>query len=226
MARFRRLDVLNQIIRVGLVPIFYTGDVPTAVDIVNACIAGGARSIEFTNRGDLAYQVFAELVREFSDTGEAILGVGSVLDPGTAALYLSVGANFVVGPALNPEVARICNRRKVAYIPGCGSVSEISQAEELGVEICKVFPGAQVGGPDFVSAVLGPLPWTQIMPTGGVDCTRESIGSWFRAGACSVGIGSKLITRDAVSRGDFAAITANVAAAIRWIAEAREDKTH
>jgi 2-dehydro-3-deoxyphosphogluconate aldolase/(4S)-4-hydroxy-2-oxoglutarate aldolase len=222
MARFSRLEVLNTIMDIGLVPVFYHKDVEVAKRIVGACAAGGAKVVEFTNRGDLAYQVFAELVHHFaSEDPGIILGVGSVIDPGTAALYISSGANFVVGPVLNPDVARVCNRRKIAYSPGCGSASEISAAEELGVEICKVFPGAQVGGPEFVKAVLGPCPWTRIMPTGGVDATEESINTWFKAGVCCVGIGSKLITKDLVAAGDFDAIASKTADVIDWIKEAR-----
>ncbi len=222
MARFSRMEVLNSIFRLGLVPVFYHQDLDTAIKIVSACSAAGARVVEFTNRGDLAYEVFAGLVRHFAraDPG-VILGVGSVVDAGTAALYISSGANFVVGPVLNPEVARVCNRRKVPYAPGCGSASEISAAEELGVEIVKVFPGAEVGGPGFVKAMLGPCPWTRIMPTGGVEATRESVEAWFKAGVAAVGVGSNLIRGDLVARGDFAAISANVARMLWWIKEAR-----
>jgi 2-dehydro-3-deoxyphosphogluconate aldolase/(4S)-4-hydroxy-2-oxoglutarate aldolase len=149
------------------------------------------------------------------------LGVGTIVDAPTAALYLSAGANFVVGPSLNPEVARLCNRRKVAYLPGCGSATEIAQAEELGVEIVKVFPGSAVGGPGFVKAVLGPMPWTNIMPTGGVNATEESIRSWFEAGVACVGIGSSLIAKDLVTAGNFDAISAKVAQVLAWIEEVR-----
>jgi len=222
MARFSRLEVLNTMIDIGLVPVFYHQDVEPAIKIVTACAAGGARVVEFTNRGDLAYQVFAELLRHFAQADPGIiLGVGSVIDPGTAALYISSGANFVVGPVLNPDVAKVCNRRKIAYSPGCGSASEISAAEELGVEICKVFPGSQVGGPAFVKAVMGPCPWTRIMPTGGVDTTEESIEAWFKAGVSCVGIGSKLISKELVATGDFDAITQKTADVIAWIKKAR-----
>jgi 2-dehydro-3-deoxyphosphogluconate aldolase/(4S)-4-hydroxy-2-oxoglutarate aldolase len=152
---------------------------------------------------------------------QTILGVGSVVDAPTAAMYIASGANFVVGPLLNPEVARLCNRRKIAYSPGCGTASEISQAEELGVEIVKIFPGESVGGPDFVKAILGPCPWTRIMPTGGVEPTRESLTAWFKAGVTAVGIGSNLIRKDLIQAGDYAAMTANVAQVIAWIREAR-----
>ena len=222
MARFSRLEVLNEIVRLGVVPVFYHADLEVARNVVAACAAGGARVVEFTNRGDNAYRIFSDLVLHFAQADPSvILGVGSVIDPATAALYISSGANFVVGPILNPEVARVCNRRKVAYSPGCGSATEISEAEELGVEIVKVFPGDSVGGPGFVKAILGPTPWTRIMPTGGVEATRESISAWFKAGVAAVGIGSSLVRKDLVDKGDYAAITAATAQVLGWIREAR-----
>lgn len=222
MAHFSRLEVLNTVIDLGLVPIFYHPNLAVAEQVVAACRVGGARVVEFTNRGDFAFQVFAELAQHIAASEpDVILGVGTVVDAPTAALYLSAGANFVVGPNLNPEVARLCNRRKVAYMPGCGSATEISQAEELGVEIVKVFPGSTVGGPAFVKAVMAPSPWTRIMPTGGVDATEENIRAWFGAGAACVGIGSKLIAKELVAAGDFAAISAKVAQVLAWIEKTR-----
>lgn len=225
MARFSRLEVLNTVMDLGLVPVFYHPDLAVARQIVAACRAGGARVVEFTNRGDRACNIFTQLV-EWAEKAHpgVILGVGTVVDAPTAALYLSAGANFVVGPILNPEVARLCNRRKIAYMPGCGSATEISQAEELGVEIVKVFPGAEVGGPGFVKAVLAPMPWTRIMPTGGVDATEESIRAWFRAGVACVGIGSKLISRELIAGEDFDLISARVAQVLAWIRDARDGR--
>lgn len=222
MARFSRLEVLNEIVRIGLVPVFYHADVETAKKVVAACVAGGARVVEFTNRGDNAYRVFSDLVLHFASADPSvILGVGSVLDPATAALYISSGANFVVGSVLNAEVAKVCNRRKIPYSPGCGSASEVSAAEELGVEIVKIFPGDCVGGPAFVKALLGPTPWTRIMPTGGVETTKESIEAWFKSGVCAVGIGSHLIRKEWLQAADYDAITARTAEVIGWIDEVR-----
>ena len=222
MARFKRLQVLNTIVETGLVPVFYHPDVDVAKNIAVACASGGARVVEFTNRGDFAPEVFKELSLYLAqEHPDVILGVGSVVDAPTAALYIACGANFVVGPLLNSEIARLCNRRKVAYSPGCGSASEISEAEELGVEIVKVFPGTSVGGPAFVRSVLGPCPWTSIMPTGGVDATEESIRTWFGAGVACVGIGSKLVSKDWVAAGNWAAITTQVRDVLAWIQEAR-----
>jgi len=211
MARFGRLAVLNTMVDIGLIPVFYNKDIEIVKNVVRACSKGGARVIEFTNRGDFAAEVFADLEKFCRDEHPHIItGVGSVIDPVSAGLYMGNGANFIVGPVLNPDIARICNRRKIAYSPGCGSASEISHAEELGCEIIKVFPGGQVGGPAFVKAVRGPCPWTSIMPTGGVDITEESLTAWFEAGVACVGIGSKLITKDLVAKGDWDGIQENV----------------
>ncbi|MFA6110672.1 MAG: bifunctional 4-hydroxy-2-oxoglutarate aldolase/2-dehydro-3-deoxy-phosphogluconate aldolase [Candidatus Latescibacterota bacterium] len=222
MAQYDRMTVLNAILETGVVPVFYHKDVDTTIAIVEACARGGARTVEFTNRGDLAYQVFAGTVRHLIEKKiDVILGVGSIVDAPTAALYIANGTNFVVGPLLNPEVARLCNRRKVAYSPGCGSVSEIAQAEELGVEIVKVFPGKEVGGPGFVKAVLGPCPWTRIMPTGGVESTRESLEAWFKAGVAAVGAGSNLITKELVAAKDWDGLAAKVRQCLDWVKEIR-----
>ena len=225
MARFTRLEVLNTIVDIGLVPVFYNPDLEVAKKIAEACAAGGARVLEFTNRGDFAPWVFKDLSAYLAKTNpKIILGVGSVVDAPTAALYIASGANFVVGPILNPEVARLCNRRKIPYSPGCGSASEISQAEELGVEIVKIFPGDSVGGPDFVKAILGPTPWTRIMPTGGVETTKESISAWFKAGITAAGIGSNLVKKEWVAAGNYEAITAKTKEVLEWIREVRSAK--
>jgi 2-dehydro-3-deoxyphosphogluconate aldolase/(4S)-4-hydroxy-2-oxoglutarate aldolase len=222
MTRFRRLEVLNEILESGLVPLFYHPDVEVARRIVSACRAGGARVIEYTNRGDNAYRVFSDLVAHFAKVDPSImLGVGSIVDAPTAALYLASGASFVVGSVWNPEVARLCNRRKVAYVPGCATASEISQAEELGIEIVKTFPGVAIGGPGFIEAILGPTPWTLMMPTSGVEATEESIRAWFGAGAAAVGLGSKLIRKAWVDAADYAAITALTAQVLEWIRQVR-----
>ncbi len=222
MARFKRLQVLNTMIETGMIPVFYHPNIETAKNIVRACTEGGAKAIEFTNRGDQAHLVFTELVKHFAvEMPHVILGVGSIVDAATAGLYISCGANFVVGPVLNSDVAKICNRRKISYSPGCGSASEISAAEELGVEICKIFPGSQVGGPDFVKSVLGPCPWASIMPTGGVDATRESIEAWFKSGVVCVGMGSNLITKESVDKADFKVISQKVVQVLEWIRQVR-----
>jgi 2-dehydro-3-deoxyphosphogluconate aldolase/(4S)-4-hydroxy-2-oxoglutarate aldolase len=222
MAKFDRLTVLNAMLSGGLVPVFYEGDLEVAKKIVTACYEGGAGVLEFTNRGERALPVFSQLADFIAGRFPGlILGAGSIVEAPTAALFIAYGASFVVGPLLNAEVARLCNRRKIAYSPGCGSVSEISAAEEWGVEIVKIFPGAQVGGPAFIKAVLAPMPWTRIMPTGGVEATKESVQEWIKAGAACLGMGSSLIRKDLVKAGDFTTIRASVSQILAWISEAR-----
>src|SRR4051812_34060382 len=210
-----RLKVLAAMIDQGVIPVFYHPDVEVCTNVIQACANGGAKCIEFTNRGDFAAHVFLEVTRHFAKADPSVvMGVGSVVDAPTAGLYIANGAKFVVGPLLNAEVARVCNRRGVPYSPGCGSATEIGDAQELGCEIVKVFPGASVGGPDFVKSILGPMPWTRIMPTGGVEPTEDSLRKWFGAGIVACGVGSNLITRKLLDAKDYSGIEANVRNAI------------
>jgi 2-dehydro-3-deoxyphosphogluconate aldolase / (4S)-4-hydroxy-2-oxoglutarate aldolase len=217
-----RMTVLAAMMEQGVIPVFYHPDVEICTNVIQACANGGAKCIEFTNRGDFASHVFLDVTRHFAKADKSvIMGVGSVCDAPTAGIYIANGANFVVGPVLNPDVAKVCNRRKIPYSPGCGSVSEIGFAEELGVEIVKIFPGTQVGGPEFVKGVLGPMPWTKIMPTGGVDPTEESLSKWFGAGIVAAGIGSKLITSESLKAKDYAGIETKVRETIALIKKIR-----
>lgn len=187
-----------------MVPVFYSKDAETAKAVVKACYDGGVRLFEFTNRGDFAHEVFAEVSKFVAtECPEMSLGVGSVVDPGTAALYMQLGADFVVGPLFNPEVAKICNRRNVPYVPGCGSVSEVGFAQEAGCDVCKLFPG-DVLGPKMVKGLLAPMPWSKLMVTGGVEPTEDNLSSWFKAGVFAVGMGSKLFPKDKVEAKDWA----------------------
>jgi 2-dehydro-3-deoxyphosphogluconate aldolase / (4S)-4-hydroxy-2-oxoglutarate aldolase len=219
MARFTRIETALKMKESGLVPVFYHADIAICKNVVTACYKGGARIFEFTNRGDFAHDVFRELnqfvIKEMPDM---IVGAGSVVDAATAGMYIQLGANFIVSPVLNEDMARVCNRRKVLWSPGCGSVSEISKAEELGAEVVKIFPGAEAGGPRFVEMVKGPMPWTSIMPTGGVEPTKESLSAWFKAGVWCVGMGSRLITKEMVQNKDFKAIEDNTRKVLEIIA--------
>ena len=213
-----RLAVLNAMIDQGVIPVFYHADPAVCVEVIQACANGGAKCIEFTNRGDFAAEVFLEVTRHFAKADPSvIMGVGSIVDAPTAGLFIANGANFVVGPLLNPEVAKVCNRRQIAYSPGCATPTEIGQAQELGCEIVKVFPGGSVGGPEFVKAVLGPMPWTKIMPTGGVDVTEASLRPWFDAGIVACGMGSNLITKALLDRKDYAGLEARVRDTVQLI---------
>ena len=203
MAKYTKLQVMQAIAETGMVPVFYHADAEIAKQVLKACYAGGVRAFEFTNRGDFAQEVFGELVKyAVKELPGMIVGVGSVVDPATAALYLQLGANFVVGPLFNPAIAPVCNRRLVPYCPGCGTVTEIGLAQEAGCDLCKVFPG-DVLGPGFVKGLKAPMPWSQIMVTGGVKPTRENLESWFRAGVTCVGMGSNLFPKEVIAAGEW-----------------------
>jgi 2-dehydro-3-deoxyphosphogluconate aldolase/(4S)-4-hydroxy-2-oxoglutarate aldolase len=216
MARFTRIDVVLKMREAGIIPIFYHKDPATCRNVMKSCFDGGIKVFEFTNRGEYAHELFSELNKwAEKELPGLIMGAGSIVDAGTTSLYIQLGANFIVSPVLNPEMAKACNRRKILWIPGCGSLTEISYAEELGAEIVKVFPGLSVGGPDFVKAIKGPCPWTSIMPTGGVEPTVENLREWFEAGVSCVGIGSNLITKELVQKKDWARLTKRVAGAVK-----------
>ena len=223
MSKFTRIETCLKINETGLVPLFYHKDAEIMKSVLKACYDGGSRVFEFTNRGDFAHEVFAE-ISKFVDEElpEMILGVGSIEDAATSAVYILSGANFIVSPILNPEMAKICNRKKIAWMPGCGTLTEIAYAEELGAEVVKIFPAMQVGGPAFIKNIKAPRKWTNIMPTGGVDATKENLKSWFDAGAYCVGMGSKLITKDIVAAGDWTALSAKVREVLATIKSIRQ----
>jgi 2-dehydro-3-deoxyphosphogluconate aldolase/(4S)-4-hydroxy-2-oxoglutarate aldolase len=222
MAANDRMAVLSAMMDQGVSPVFYHPDGEVCSKVIQACADGGAKCIEFTNRGDFAASVFLDLARHFASVDPSvIMGVGSIVDAPTAGLFIANGAKFVVGPLTNPDVARVCNRRKIPYSPGCGSATEIGYAEELGCEIVKVFPGGSVGGPEFVKSMLGPCPWTRIMPTGGVENDEASLTQWFKAGVACVGMGSNLITKALLDQKDYAGIEANVRKTIAVIRSIR-----
>jgi 2-dehydro-3-deoxyphosphogluconate aldolase/(4S)-4-hydroxy-2-oxoglutarate aldolase len=223
MAKYTRIQVALTMKENGMVPVFFHKDIEVCKKVLKACYDGGSRVFEFTNRGDRAHLVFQELIIwAEKETPGMILGVGSVVDAGTTSLYIQLGANFVVSPVLNPDMAVVCNRRKISWSPGCGSLSEISKAEELGAEVVKIFPGSQVGGPSFVQAVLGPCPWSSIMPTGGVSPDQKNLSEWFKAGVHCVGMGSQLMIKKPDGSFDYNAIEQKTREALSIIADLRK----
>lgn len=203
MAHYSRLEVASVMQQDGMVPLFFHPDVELGKKILKACYDGGGRLLEFTSRGDFAFEIFGELNKyALKELPGMILGVGSITDAGAASLYMQLGANFIVTPVLREDIAVVCNRRKVLWSPGCGSLTEIARAEELGCEIVKLFPG-DIYGPKFVKGIKGPCPWTSIMPTGGVTPTKENLKGWFDAGVNCVGMGSQLISKDILASKDF-----------------------
>jgi 2-dehydro-3-deoxyphosphogluconate aldolase/(4S)-4-hydroxy-2-oxoglutarate aldolase len=203
MAQYSRIEVVNAMRSTGMVPLFYHPNTDLGKQVLKACYDGGARLMEFTARGDFAYEVFSELNKYATkELPGMIMGVGSITDAAAASLYMQMGANFIVTPSLREDIALVCNRRKVLWSPGCGSLTEINRAEELGCEIIKLFPGSTYG-PGFVKAIKGPQPWTSIMPTGGVSTEEENLKAWFDAGVTCVGMGSKLISKEILAKKDF-----------------------
>jgi 2-dehydro-3-deoxyphosphogluconate aldolase / (4S)-4-hydroxy-2-oxoglutarate aldolase len=222
MAQYTRIEVATVMKENGLVPLFYHKDVEVGKKIIKACYDGGARLIEFTSRGDFAFEIFGQLSKYvIKELPGMILGVGSITDAASASLFMQLGANFIVTPVLREDIAIVCNRRKVLWSPGCGSAGEIARAEELGCEIIKLFPG-DTYGPNFVKAIKGPCPWTSIMPTGGVSPTEENLKAWFGAGVTCVGMGSNLISKKIVDKQDFEALKNNVINALEIIKKVRK----
>ena len=217
MAQYTRLEVVKKMQDSGMVPLFYHHDIEVAKSVLKACYDGGARLMEFTNRGDFAIEIFTQLIKySIAELPDMILGVGSVTDAAAASQYMLYGANFIVTPVYREDIAVVCNRRKVLWSPGCGSLTEIAQAEEMGCEVVKLFPGSTYG-PEFVKAIKGPQPWTSIMPTGGVSIDKDNLKGWFDAGVTCVGMGSQLISKDILANKDYSTLSANVMAALDLI---------
>ncbi|MBY5957127.1 bifunctional 4-hydroxy-2-oxoglutarate aldolase/2-dehydro-3-deoxy-phosphogluconate aldolase [Membranicola marinus] len=217
MATYARTEVIQTVLDQRLVPLFYHPDPELGKSVLKACYEGGARLMEFTNRGDFAQEVFSELSKYVGqELPGMVLGIGSINDAPTAAMYLQLGANFIVGASFREDIARVCNRRKVAYVPGCGTLTEIGTAEEMGCELVKLFPGS-VYGPDFVKSIKGPSPWTRIMPTGGVSTDEENLRSWFDAGVSAVGMGSKMISKDIIAEKSWDELTQRVERTLKLI---------
>ncbi|MHC4882057.1 MAG: bifunctional 4-hydroxy-2-oxoglutarate aldolase/2-dehydro-3-deoxy-phosphogluconate aldolase [Planctomycetota bacterium] len=222
MSKHSRMETLTRIRQLGLVPIFNAHDMDRAKSIVRACYEGGASVVEFTNRGDRAIDVFKELaVFRDGQLPELTLGAGSIMDGPTAAVYINAGADFIVSPVVDEEVALVCNKRKIPFMPGCATVTEIHQAHVLGVEFCKLFPGDCLDGPGFIKSIKGPMPWTEIIAMGGIAPTEESLGEWFKAGAACVGMSSKLFPKTLLEIGDFEQIRGIIRQTLDIIAKVR-----
>ena len=222
MAQFSRIEVAQVMKETGMVPLFFSNNLELSKNVLKACYDGGARLMEFTARGDFAHEVFGELTKyAIKELPGMIMGVGSVTDAGQATLYMSLGANFIVTPVLREDIAIACNRKKVLWSPGCGTLTEIARAEEMGCEIVKLFPG-DIYGPNFVKGIKGPQPWTSIMPTGGVSPTLENLTGWFSAGVTCVGMGSQLISKEIIANKDYAKLQKDVRAALDLIKSIRK----
>ena len=222
MASHSKADVLATISREGVVPVFYHADIEVAKEVARRLVAGGISTIEFTNRGDGAVRVFAELIAwARAELPQLIVGVGTVTQAPTAVHVIDLGANFVFAPNLDADVASACNQRNIPYVPGCGTLTEIQQAYKLGCDMVKLFPAGEVGGPAYLKNVRAPCPWVKAVPTGGVDPTVESLKAWYDAGAPAVGMGSKLLTKDLIAHQDWGGLQQKVAETVAAVAAAR-----
>ena len=221
MAQYSRLEVASVMRETGMVPLFYHPNVELGKKVLKACYDGGTRLMEFTARGDFAFEVFSDLNKYvLKELPGMIMGVGSITDGAAASMFMQMGANFIVTPTLREDIALVCNRRKVLWSPGCGSLTEINRAEELGCEIVKLFPGSTYG-PGFVKAIRGPQPWTSIMPTGGVSTEESNLKAWFDAGVTCVGMGSKLISKRVLVNEDYAGLEKTVKETLALIKKLR-----
>ncbi|MRX38544.1 bifunctional 4-hydroxy-2-oxoglutarate aldolase/2-dehydro-3-deoxy-phosphogluconate aldolase [Flavobacterium sp. LC2016-23] len=224
MAKYSRIEVASQMKENGMVPLFFHSDIEVSKKVLKACYDGGSRLMEFTSRGDFAFEVFGALNKyALAELPGMMLGAGSVTDAAAASLYMQLGANFIVTPVFREDIAIACNRRKVLWSPGCGTLTEIARAEELGCEVVKLFPG-DIYGPEFIKAVKGPCPWTSIMPTGGVLPTVESLTSWIGAGAFCVGLGSQLISKEILDNNDFDGLKTKVSQVLEIIKNIKINK--
>lgn len=217
MAKFNKIDTIGIICGTGIVPVFYSSDAELSKKVVKACYDGGIRAFEFTNRGDGAHRVFEQLMAFVrAECPEMALGAGTILDAGTASLYIQLGADFLVSPCMVEEIVRLANRRGIPYSPGCGTVSEIVKAQEMGCDLVKVFPAGNVGGPSFVKNILGPLPWAMVMCTGAVEPAEENLRAWAASGVTAVGMGSKLFPKSVIASGDWAAVSELCRKSLEW----------
>ncbi|TMV44461.1 bifunctional 4-hydroxy-2-oxoglutarate aldolase/2-dehydro-3-deoxy-phosphogluconate aldolase [Paenibacillus mesophilus] len=220
----KKIRLVQQIAEEGVVAVL-RGDTPEeVVRMAEHAIAGGIKVIEVTMTVPFALRAIEELAKRYSSAkpgsdNYAIIGVGTVLDPETARAAILSGAEFVVGPSLNPDTVTLCNRYRIPIMPGVMTIQEIQSALELGVDIVKLFPG-NLYSPSMIKAIKGPMPQANIMPTGGVSL--NNLGEWIKAGAVAVGIGSDL-TSEAVKTGNYALVAEKAA---QYVAAYREAKGH
>jgi len=209
----------------GLVPVFNHDEPGTSLKVIKACYDAGLRVFEWTNRGSKAYDVFSQVIDDVREhLPGMVVGAGTIFNEDAARRYIARGARFIVSPVLDPSLAEVCKKLNVLWIPGTGTATEIYQASKWGADIIKVFPGTAVGGPGFIKAVRGPMPWVQLMPTGGVTADEENLRSWFDAGVCCVGMGSKLFTRDVVDDEDTGNLSKRIQETLRKIQDVRDKK--
>jgi len=222
MSNFSRHEVVENLLYNRIVPILHHSDVKQTIDVITACYEGGLKVFEFTNRSDLAHEVFSEVSKQIRrKTPDVLIGAGSIVDPGTTSLYIQLGADFIVSPVMNPQMGDICNSRKITWIPGAGTLTEILEADKCGADIVKVFPANHLGGPEYIKSIKGPCPWLVLMATGSISTDRETITSWLKSGAHCLGLGSQLFTKDILERKNYQGLTAKVKTIMQLVQDLR-----
>ncbi len=211
----------DELIKAGMIPVFYHEDLEVCKNVIRACYNGGLRVFEYTNRGDKALENYPYLKEFIKVNCEGmLLGIGSINNAKQAESFIKIQADFIVSPIFDKSISIICKTNNTYWIPGCATLSEISSAENEGADIIKIFPG-NVLGPDFVKAVRGPMPHLKLMPTGGVSIEKENLEGWFKAGVVCVGIGSNLLIKKAVDSPDI--LESMVYKTLRLIDEIKND---
>lgn len=217
----RTKQITEAIIAQGILPLYFNSSEEISLEVLKAIYGAGIRAVEYTNRGDAALSNFRKMVALRNDSMPGLLlGVGTIKNRQHADDYLASGADFLVSPGFVPEVAAQCVANDIFYAPGCMTPSEIIAAENAGIGFIKLFPG-NILGTEFLTTIKDIFPKLLFMPTGGVDTTRESIESWYKAGVCAVGMGSKLISKKLMEAKDYSAITTETKKVLELIGSVR-----
>jgi 2-dehydro-3-deoxyphosphogluconate aldolase/(4S)-4-hydroxy-2-oxoglutarate aldolase len=211
--------VTNTIVDQGMLPLYFNSDLEVSISVLRAIYKAGIKAVEYTNRGEAALNNFKALleIRDQEMPG-MLLGIGTIKNLGQAMDYKDAGADFFVSPGFVKEVAEYALRHHLLYAPGCMTPTEIIAAENAGLKFIKLFPGNMLG-PEYVSTIKDVFPKLLFMPTGGVDTTKENLESWFKAGVCAVGMGSKLISKKLMEVKDYATIEADTIKVLTLIKE-------
>lgn len=218
---FSKEEIVKVMRDTGVVPLFTHDNAAEAQQVVEAAYRGGVRAFEFTNRRQNSFEIFTHLVNERKKFPDLILGIGTVMDATMTKKFIDAGADFIISPILKLEMAEVCRKHNIPWIPGCATLTEIVTARDNDAAVIKVFPGS-VLGPGFVSSILPVVPDLRLMITGGVEPTRENLSAWFRAGAMCVGMGSQLFTKDILQNKDWNLLTERVRQALALVKEIRK----
>jgi 2-dehydro-3-deoxyphosphogluconate aldolase/(4S)-4-hydroxy-2-oxoglutarate aldolase len=219
--QFTNTDIVAKIKELGLVPLFTHDDVAISKKVIEAAYRGGVRVFEFTNRRKNSFEVFVAMLDYCKKFPDLMLGIGTVMDAATTQRFIDAGAHFIISPILKLEMAEVCNRNNILWMPGCATLTEIVTARDHGAEVIKVFPGS-VLGPGFVFSIMPVVPGLKLMITGGVEPNEKNLTAWFKAGAMSVGMGSQLFTKDILDNQDWKGLEESVRSILQIIKDIRK----